>query len=54
MLSLSEDELLEVKDIGPETARTFIEYMRENRGIVERLFSELDIEMPQQTLYSSE
>lgn len=35
LFSLTEEELLEVKDIGPETARAFVEYMTENRELVE-------------------
>ena len=42
---LTEEELLEVKDIGPETARAFVEYMVENREMVERLFSKLEIQV---------
>jgi endonuclease III-like uncharacterized protein len=41
---INEEELLEVKDIGPETARSFVEYMYEQRDLVERLFTELDIQ----------
>jgi endonuclease III-like uncharacterized protein len=44
---LTEEELLEVKDIGPETARAFVEYMVENREMVERLFSRLEIQIPE-------
>ncbi len=44
---LTEEELLEVKDIGPETARAFVEYMAENREMVERLFSKLEIQIPE-------
>ena len=43
LFSLTEEELLEVKDIGPETARAFVEYMTENRELVEWLFNELNI-----------
>ena len=32
-----------MKDIGPETARAFVEYMTENRELVEWLFNELNI-----------
>ena len=46
IFSITEEELLEVKDIGPETARAFIEYMGENRELVERLLSKLEIEIP--------
>ena len=48
MFSLKEEELLEVKDIWPETARAFVEYMQGNREIVERFLAELDIEVPRQ------
>lgn len=47
IVSITEEELLEVKDIWPETARTFVEYMIENREIVTRLFEELDIQFDQ-------
>jgi endonuclease III-like uncharacterized protein len=46
IFSITEEELLEVKDIGPETARAFVEYMGENRELVERLLSKLEIEIP--------
>ncbi|MBC7503380.1 NAD-dependent DNA ligase LigA [Candidatus Gracilibacteria bacterium] len=44
IFSITEDELNLVQDIGPETARSFVEYMAENREVVERLYRELDIE----------
>lgn len=47
IFSITEEELLEVKDIGPETARAFVEYMVENREMVERLFSRLEIQIPE-------
>lgn len=50
---LTEEELVAVKDIWPETARAFVEYMESNRELVERLFSKLDIQTPQQTLHPS-
>lgn len=40
---VSEEDLLEVKDIGPETARSFVEYMNSNKEMVERLYYELHI-----------
>jgi NAD-dependent DNA ligase len=51
---LTEEKLLEVKDIGPETARAFVEYMLENREMIERLLGKLDILIPEQMLPSSE
>lgn len=36
-----------MKDIGPETARTFVEYMSEHQEMVGRLFSELQIQVPE-------
>ena len=51
---LTEEELIAVKDIGPETARAFVEYMELNREMVERLFAKLDIQIPEQILPSSE
>jgi DNA ligase (NAD+) len=45
IFSITESELLEVKDIWPETAWAFVEYMRENRELVERLFSKIDIKI---------
>lgn len=41
LFSLTEEELFEMKDIWPETARSFVEYMEENRELVERFFVEL-------------
>ena len=46
IFSITEEDLLEVKDIGPETARSFVEYMANNREVVERLYGELEIQMP--------
>lgn len=51
--TITEEELLEVKDIGPETARAFVEYMQQNREMVERLFGKLEIEKPEQILRAS-
>jgi DNA ligase (NAD+) len=48
IFSLTEEELLEIKDIGPETARSFVEYMSENREMIERLLWKLEIEMIEQ------
>lgn len=45
--SITEEDLLEVKDIGPETARAFIEYVEENNLIIERLLHELDLQIPE-------
>jgi DNA ligase (NAD+) len=41
---VTEEDLLSVKDIWPETARAFVEYMTDNREIVERLFGQLILE----------
>jgi DNA ligase (NAD+) len=46
ILTLTADELLEVKDIGPETAEAFAEYMVVNKEAFERLFQKLDIQIP--------
>jgi DNA ligase (NAD+) len=46
IFAITEEALLEVKDIGPETARSFVEYIENNREIVVRLFQKLDIEIP--------
>ena len=43
---IREENLFEVKDIGPETARSFVAYMSENREAVERLYGELSIKIP--------
>ncbi len=48
LFAITEEDLLEVKDIGPETARSFVKYMQDNREVVERLYEELEIEMPEQ------
>ncbi len=45
LFAITEEDLLQVKDIGPETARSFVEYMKENREVVERLYRELKLEM---------
>ena len=50
IFSITVEELLELKDIWPETARAFVEYMEENRELVERLFNELDIALPEHVL----
>lgn len=47
LFSLTEDELLEVKDIWPETARAFVEYMQGNREMIERFFGQLYIKVPE-------
>jgi DNA ligase (NAD+) len=44
LFTIIEEELLNVKDIWPETARAFVEYMQENRELVEWLYNELDIQ----------
>ncbi len=44
---ISEEDLLEVKDIGPETAGAFVEYVEENSLLIERLLYELDLQVPQ-------
>ena len=54
IFSTTEEELLEMKDIWPETARAFVEYMQDNRELMERLFSKLDISIPEQILFPSE
>ena len=54
LFSTTPEELLGIKDIWPETAESFAEYMRDNRELVERLFDELDIVIPEQILRSSE
>ncbi len=46
LFSITEEDLLEMKDIGPETARSFVEYMANNREVVERLYGELEIQIP--------
>ncbi len=48
LFSVNEEELLWVRDIGPETARAFVEYMSENRELVARLVAELDIPLSEQ------
>jgi DNA ligase (NAD+) len=47
IFSLSTEELLEVKDIGPETAEAFVEYMLENKESFERLLRKLYIQIPE-------
>ena len=49
VLELTEDDLLQIPDIGPETARAFVTYMQENTTWVERLFEKLIIEPVGQT-----
>lgn len=41
------EDLLEVKDIGPETAGACIEYVEENNLLIERLLHELDLQIPE-------
>jgi len=50
LMDASEDELLSVRDIGPEVAHSIREYFDEprNRKAVERLVDHLKIEMPPQ------
>ena len=45
IFSLTEEDLLEVKDIGPETARAFVDYVEENSLLIEQLLYELDIQI---------
>lgn len=45
--SISVDNLLEVKDIGPETADAFVTYMTENKISFERLIQKLNIQIPE-------
>ncbi len=45
--SISLEELLEIKDIWPETARACIEYVEENSLLIERLIHELDLQIPE-------
>ncbi len=44
LFHITEEELLEAKDIWPETARAFVLFMQENNAIVEWLLGELDIQ----------
>lgn len=41
MFSIQEENLLAVKDIWPETARAFVDYMNENRELITSLFHQL-------------
>ena len=54
IFSLTEEDLLEVKDIGPETARAFVDYVEENSLLIERLLHELDIQIPETKSSSSQ
>ena len=47
IFSTTEENLLTLKDIGPETARAFVEYVEENNLLIERLLHELYIEIPE-------
>jgi DNA ligase (NAD+) len=51
IFSLTEEELIEVDDIGPETAMSFVEYMWVNRELIERLIAELDIVRPERGFF---
>ncbi len=53
VFTITEDELIAVKDIWPETAWAFVDYMRENREMIEKLFAQLVIEKPEQILRTS-
>ena len=44
LFHITEEELIAVKDIWPETARAFVIYMQENRELVEWLYNELNIQ----------
>jgi endonuclease III-like uncharacterized protein len=35
-----------IKDIGPETAESFVEYVYKNKEILTRLFQKLHIKVP--------
>lgn len=54
LLTITEEDLLQVKDIGPETARSFVEYMANNREVVERLYGELEIVVPESRFLPSQ
>lgn len=43
IFSVTELELSEIPDVWPETARSFVKFIEENRGLVERLFREMDL-----------
>jgi DNA ligase (NAD+) len=43
---ITEEDLLDVKDIWPETARAFVQYMWQNREVVGRLYGELILPEP--------
>lgn len=49
-----EDALLNMKDIWPETANAFVEYMTENKSMVEKLLTKLDIDTGGKALSASE
>lgn len=53
LFSLNEEQLLEIKDIWPETAHSFVEYMEDNRLIVENLFAEISIRDIMSVSYTS-
>lgn len=46
LFSLTEESLIPIKDIWPKTARSLVEYVEENREIIERLFVKLDFNTP--------
>lgn len=46
IFSISEEELVAIKDIGPETAESFVEYVYKNKEILTRLFQKLHIKVP--------
>jgi len=49
LFSYREEELVEIPDVGPETARAFDTYMQENRASLDRLFAEIRITIPSAT-----
>ena len=46
MKSLSPEELMQISDVGPSTAESFVTYMEENREMLAELFSELSPALP--------
>lgn len=40
---ITEADLVNIRDVGPETAISFVEYIQNNKAMLERLFSELRI-----------
>ncbi len=49
MQKITEEDLVQIRDIGPETAHGFVRFMEDNADLVARLLAELNIKIPDTT-----